>query len=415
MDSITNGKTKGIIWAAGIDKSCVGYDCKILDKGLMQYQIEQLIQGGINDIAVVHNGRNIPNLAWLEKTTNLICFSSDNINQIKQFVEDCDNIVFIYGACYFNVDLVRLLKFHKLNNSVATIAASHSTNIKNENLLITDGGNIVIGCEPAKAKKEYYSNLIPTALFVFSSLSFAKLDFESLDSLINSILKGGEKFIAYKTPEVIFSNITIRDLSVLEYLISSNIAESRNLKNKQKCVFLDRDGTLNKFNDFVVKPEQLIILDGVAATLVELRNRGYLLVVITNQPGIARGICSFRDIYEINNKLETVIAESGAYLDAIKFCPHHPKSGFEGEVKELKIVCNCRKPNTGLVDEAVDEFNIDISKSYFVGDTSNDTKCGKNCGCKTIEVAGGDSLHSDPSVEPNYKVSNFKDILNIIK
>ncbi len=121
----------------------------------------------------------------------------------------------------------------------------------------------------------------------------------------------------------------------------------------------------------------------------------HLAIVITNQPVIARGLCDFNELDKIHKKLETILGEEGAYLDRLYYCPHHPDKGFEEEVPEFKIDCECRKPKIGLIEQATREFNIDINKSMIIGDSTRDIACGKNAGIKTIGVLTGNAVKDD--------------------
>ena len=105
---------------------------------------------------------------------------------------------------------------------------------------------------------------------------------------------------------------------------------------------------------------------------------------------IARGEVSFAELTEIHNKMETLLGEDGAYLDAIYFCPHHPDKGFDGEIPELKFDCDCRKPKPGMLIKAAKEFNIDLTKSWMVGDSDSDIMAGKNAGCSTVLIGESD-------------------------
>ena len=107
---------------------------------------------------------------------------------------------------------------------------------------------------------------------------------------------------------------------------------------------------------------------------------------MTNQPVIARGEVSFEELEEIHRKMETLLGEKGAYLDSIYYCPHHPHKGYEGERPELKIDCKCRKPKPGMLVKAAQDFNIDLSQSWMVGDGENDIKAGQNAGCRTALI-----------------------------
>ena len=135
------------------------------------------------------------------------------------------------------------------------------------------------------------------------------------------------------------------------------------------------------------------MIDGVAEAIRKINESGYLAVVVTNQPVVARGEVSFEELEEIHNKMETLLGKEGAYLDAIYYCPHHPHKGYEGERPELKIDCDCRKPKPGMLLKAAADFNIDLSKSWMVGDGENDIKAGINAGCKTVLLSNGNESY----------------------
>ena len=166
--------------------------------------------------------------------------------------------------------------------------------------------------------------------------------------------------------------------------------QGKNLRNKQKAIFLDRDGTINKYVGYLRTPEQFELLDGVGEAIRKINLSGYLAIVVTNQPVIARGDVTVDGLQQIHNKMETMLGKEGAYLDGVYYCPHHPDKGFAGEVEELKIVCECRKPKAGLLLQAAKDFNIDLSKSWMIGDSENDVLAGRNAGCKTALIGETD-------------------------
>ena len=163
---------------------------------------------------------------------------------------------------------------------------------------------------------------------------------------------------------------------------------AKNLSNKQKAVFLDRDGTVNKYVGFLRNINDFELIDGVAEAIKKINASGHLAIVVTNQPVIARGEVTFQELEEIHNKMETELGLQGAYLDAIYYCPHHPHKGYEGEVPELKLECDCRKPKPGMLLKAADDYNIDLSQSYMIGDGENDIKAGLAAGCKAVLING---------------------------
>ena len=190
----------------------------------------------------------------------------------------------------------------------------------------------------------------------------------------------------YDSPEY------VKDMGTPEryYSVCTDYKEGRvsgkNLKNKQKAVFLDRDGTINKYVGFLRNIDDFELIDGVAGAIRKINEFGYLAVVVTNQPVIARGEVSVEELEEIHNKMETLLGKEGAYLDAIYYCPHHPHKGDEGERPELKIDCTCRKPKPGMLVKAAEDFNISLSQSWMVGDGENDIKAGQNAGCRTALI-----------------------------
>lgn len=172
----------------------------------------------------------------------------------------------------------------------------------------------------------------------------------------------------------------------------------KNLRNKQRAIFLDRDGTINKYVGFLRNADEFELLEGVAEAVKQINASGYLAIVVTNQPVIARGEVTFEELEKIHNKMETLLGKEGAFLDAIYYCPHHPHKGYPGERSELKIECDCRKPKPGMLLKAAEDFNIDLEQSWMIGDGENDIKAGLNAGCKTALIADGEFFGQDVSV-----------------
>lgn len=172
----------------------------------------------------------------------------------------------------------------------------------------------------------------------------------------------------------------------------NGIIKDKNLRNKQKAIFLDRDGTINHYVGFLRRVNEFELAENSAEAIKKINSSGYLAIVITNQPVIARGETTYEELEEIHNKMETELGKFGAYLDGIYFCPHHPDQGYEGEVPELKINCDCRKPKPGMLLKAAKDFNIDLSKSFMIGDSDIDVQAGINAGCKSIKIVEGGLL-----------------------
>lgn len=146
------------------------------------------------------------------------------------------------------------------------------------------------------------------------------------------------------------------------------------------AVFLDRDGTLIREVGHLSRPEQLEILPGVPAALRILRDCGFRLIVVTNQSAVARGRLSELDLAGIHDLLREKLAAEGAFLDAIYYCPHYPSQ----EQGDFGVVCNCRKPRTGMVDQAAADFGLNRQASYVIGDQSTDIELAAQVGATGI-------------------------------
>lgn len=183
------------------------------------------------------------------------------------------------------------------------------------------------------------------------------------------------------------------------------------------AIFLDRDGTLIEDPGYVNDPDQVKLLDGIPESLIELKALGYKLVVVTNQSAVARGIVTEKVLADIHERLRQLLAQRNAYLDDIYYCPYHP----EGVVPKYRKESNYRKPNPGMLLEAADDMNIDLSQSWCIGNSDSDIEAGQRAGCRTVLVdtpshqrEAGPPL-SPGAVTPDYKAVNMKEAVNIIK
>ena len=169
----------------------------------------------------------------------------------------------------------------------------------------------------------------------------------------------------------------------------NGVVAEKNLTHLQRAIFLDRDGTINKYVGFLKSIDEFELFPGVTEAIKKINASGYLTIVVTNQPVIARGEVTLSELKLIHNKMETLLGTEGAYLDAIYYCPHHPHKGYEGEIPKLKIDCDCRKPKPGMLLKAAGDFHIDLSNSWMIGDGENDIKAGKAAGCNSALIGEG--------------------------
>lgn len=241
---------------------------------------------------------------------------------------------------------------------------------------------------------------------LLSMFSFSgKADFDK--DILQKAVSGGKVF-SYNSTEYVCDMGTPERLLKVTRDIEKGLVEAKNLRNKQKAIFVDRDGTLNVYKGYISSADDIELLNDAAEAVKILNEKGYTVIVITNQAVIARGDCTFAQLREIHDTLEMLLGEKGAYVNAIYFCPHHPDKGFEGEVPEYKIPCKCRKPEPGLILKAASDFNVDISLSYMVGDDVTDIAAGKNAGCKTAFLSCG------RQVEPPCDTPVFESLLDFV-
>ncbi len=293
----------------------------------------------------------------------------------------------------FDVDFNRFVSFHKEHGGLVTLFTHPNSHPYDSGLIIADKDYVVQKWLTKEDKKpEFYKNRVNAGLHMISPkildtrISMQRID---LDRQLFKPLAGTECMFCYDSPEYVRDMGTPERFRQVEQDFKAGRIISRNLQNKQKAIFLDRDGTINRYVGFLSNIDDFELIDGVAEAIKKINNSGYLCIVATNQPVIARGEITYEQLEKIHNKMETLLGQEGAYLDAIYYCPHHPHKGYEGEIAELKIDCNCRKPNAGMLLKAAEEFNIDLSQSWMVGDDENDIKAGHAAGCKTAFIGFG--------------------------
>ena len=304
-----------------------------------------------------------------------------------------EDFLLLNADAMFNVDFNRFVAFHKRHGGLVSLFTHPNNHPYDSGLIISNEKKQVMQwLSKEDNRPEYYENRVNAGLHIINPEVLNKERLAGKIDLDRQVLKplcGTGKMYCYDSPEYVKDMGTPNRYHAVCSDFINGIVEEKNLKKKQKAIFLDRDGTINKYVGFLREVEQFELLDGVSEAIKKINQSGYLAVVVTNQPVIARGEVTYDKLHEIHNKMETLLGKDGAYLDGIYFCPHHPDSGFEGEIKELKIDCNCRKPKPGMLIKAAEDLNIDLSMSWMIGDGKSDILAGKNAGCKTALIGEG--------------------------
>ena len=180
------------------------------------------------------------------------------------------------------------------------------------------------------------------------------------------------------------------------------------------AVFQDRDGTINQERGHIKTPDDLVLLSGAGEAIRRLNESQYLTIIVTNQSVIARGKCTEDEMDVIHNRLQSLIGEYGASIDRIYYCSHYPDQLLPGGRQDLKIVCNCRKPEPGLIMKAVKDMNIDLKMSWMVGDMTTDIKAADRVGIRSVLLAKKGVFDNQFSVHPDAKCLNLKDAVEFI-
>lgn len=343
------------------------------------------------------------------------------------FLDLKEDFLLLNADAVFDVDFNRMVDFHKKHGGLVTLFTHPNSHPYDSGLIVAgENGEVEKWLAKEDERPEYYKNRVNAGLHVISpkALDMSSIKKEDigngkkidLDRQILKPLCGTGKMFCYDSPEYVKDMGTPERFRAVEEDYKKGVVSAKNLKNKQKAIFLDRDGTINKYVGFLRKPEEFELIDGVAEAVKKINQSGYLAIVVTNQPVIARGEVTFEGLETIHNKMETLLGKEGAYLDGIYFCPHHPHKGYEGEVKELKIECDCRKPKPGMLLKAAEDFNIDLSESYMVGDGENDIRAGKSSGCKTVLVIGEGTDYKEESLNQDITCDSlFEFVENITR
>lgn len=303
-----------------------------------------------------------------------------------------DDFLLLNGDVIFDIDVSRFMLYHKNRGGLATILAHPNDHPYDSGVIQTDENGLVNKWMHKEEQRLWYKNRVNAGIHIISPLLLNRfhiakkcdLDREILEPLIKE-----KALYAYDSPEYIKDMGTPERLLDVEKDIVAGKVSDKNLSRRQKAVFVDRDGTINKYVGFLKNIDQFELIDGVAEAFREINQLGYLIIVITNQPVIARGDVSIEELETIHMKMETLLGQRGAYIDDLFYCPHHPHKGFGGERPEYKVECNCRKPKPGLILQAAAKYNIDLKRSWMVGDGINDMLAGQNAGCRTAYI--GDS------------------------
>ena len=397
---------------------------------ILYHQMMNLKKNGITDITVIigHLGNVIKdyfgdgkqfglNISYVEEDPQKPLGTAGSLYFLKDKLKE--NFVFLLADVFIDIDFEKMEQYHIANNADVTLLTHPNGHPFDSDLVVEEGGVVKAFDYKSNDRTTYnYKNLVNAGVMIFSPSVFKyltelrKYNYEK-DIIVPLINEG--KVVSYKSSEYAKDMGTPERYRRVQEDYNSGICDAKNLANKQKAIFLDRDGTINEYVGFLRKEEDFRLIPGVSEAIKKINNSGYLAIVVTNQPVIARGEVTEEGLEEIHKKMETLLGLDGAYIDDIYYCPHHPDKGFEGEIPELKIECDCRKPKTGMLEKAAREHNIDLSSSIMIGDSTLDIKMAENAGMQSILLKTGQKGEDGKyDVSPTLIAEDLNDAINKI-
>jgi mannose-1-phosphate guanylyltransferase/phosphomannomutase len=375
---------------------------RIGERTLLEHQLDLLRRHGLTDVFILSGhlanviyDRIKDGSAYGLRVTHIVepypLGTAGSVALLKHLLSE--RFLVLYGDVMLDMDLQRLIAFDRQEDSAATLVVHPNNHPDDSDLLeVNEDGTIAAFHPKPRQPGGYYHNLVNAGVYILSPEIFRyiacgpSLDFGR--NILPAVLQSGQRLRAYRTSEYLSDMGTPeRWRKVTEDYQSGRIAR-RNRGNKRPAVFLDRDGVLIRHVDNLSRLEDVELLPDVGKAVAAINGSDYLAVVVTNQPMIAKGFLTAAGLDAIHKKMETLLGREHAFVDAIYYCPHHPDSGFSGEVRHLKGPCACRKPNPGMLLQAAQEWNIDLEHSWMVGDGERDLIAGKRAGCTTVHLHG---------------------------
>lgn len=399
------------------------------EKPVLEWEIDSLRDQGYTEIMLT-----ISHMA--DKIMNHFGDGSKFGVNIKYFVEETplgnagalfkmrewlgeEDFLLLNADAVFDVDFNRMVAYHRSHNSLVTLFTHPNSHPYDSGLIVADENHFVNAWLAKEDERPlYYKNRVNAGLHVINpkALDMSEIENSTVGTEVNGkivkvdldrqILKplcGTRKMVAYDSPEYVKDMGTPERYHAVSRDFQNGVVKAKNLSQPQKAIFLDRDGTINKYVGFLRDIDEFELIADVAEAIKRINESGYLCIVVTNQPVIARGEVKVEELELIHNKMETLLGQKGAYIDGLYYCPHHPHKGYEGEIPELKFDCDCRKPKPGMLIQAAKDFNIDLGLSWMIGDGENDVKAGINAGCHTALI-GTDSFGQEKTAESLLKI-----------
>ncbi len=422
---------------------------EICGKPILEHQILILKKYGITDIYITvgYLGEKIEayfgdgeafgiNIHYIYESMPL--GTSGAVKYLEGIIDN--DFLVIYGDVFFNIKLDELICFHyrcsvsSKNKFEGTIVVHPSDHPYDSDLLEIDDDYRIKSIINKPHNEVVCANLGNAGIYLLTPAIFNYIpenqSSEEKRDLKKTFVNNLSDFMKDIFPKVLCDNRDIYAYKTAEYLKDMGSHErldkvTKDLKNgkifrlskenKRPAIFIDRDGTIVEYVPFISKVYDLKIFPFSSQAIRAINKSDYLSIMVTNQPVVAMNLCDIKTVNKMHHKIETFLGKDGAYFDDIIFCPHHPDKGYPEENPYYKRECNCRKPATGMIEQARLRYNIDMEKSWIIGDTTRDIQTGINAGIKTILVKTGKSGKDGRyNVKPDYVFDNINGAVEFI-
>jgi len=343
--------------------------------------------------------------------------TSGALKQLENVLKE--RFLVLYGDVVMDFDIQRFREFDNEASSLGSLIVHPNDHPYDSDLVEVEDNYVIRFISKPHPQGLLYENLVNAAVYILSPEIFKYIPFgvttDFGKDIFPEVLRQGGTLRAYASPEYIKDLGTPDRLQKVEHDVSSGKVARWNRSFSRPAIFIDRDGVINKEVDNLRRISDFELIPGVENAICKVNLSDYLALVITNQPGVAKGFLSFKQLKDIHKLLETTLGQKKAFLNQIYFCPHHPDKGFEGEVEALKIDCDCRKPGIAMILQARKDHNVDLTRSFLIGDTTTDIKTAHNAGLRSILVKTGYAgLDFRYDVQPEYVAEDLEDAVNWI-
>lgn len=397
---------------------------------LLGRQLRALADQGIEDVLLLVNHRAKDIADFVAAGTFPLCVTLRDdgdaplgtAGALFAAMEDLDDeFLVVYGDTLFDIDVAAMLAHHRGHAADITLLVHPNDHPADSDLIELDDADRIVAMHGYPHSEDVdYDNLVNAAFYMCRREGLGRfIDTGRSQDLAKhhfpTLLGTGARLYGYRSFEYIKDIGTPSRLKLAEdHLKSGRVARARR-SMPQRAVFVDRDGTLNELNGYISDPDQLRLIDGAGEAIARLNALEFRVIVTTNQPVIARGECDDAGMARIHRRLQTLLGHYGAFVDLIQYCPHHPDAGFLGEIPALKRRCECRKPGIALIEQGREILNVDLKRSWFIGDSTADMEAARRSGLTSILVrtgeAGADGKHP---CHPDYVVADLAQAVSLI-